>query len=94
MSVDAREALRRLTAALETHLEAIAERRGDEDAAVDNAYEVVASAFATYEDALDREYAETLPIVLADDFDSDVLDGHAVEDEDALDDDLDDFDLQ
>ncbi|GIG54449.1 primosomal protein [Demequina activiva] len=102
MSTDAREALRRLVATLEEHLEAVATRRGPADAAVDDAYDSVASAFEQYEEALDTEYAETLPLVLDDDFedgdgDGDLdeeLDPHAEEDEDELDDDVEDFDLR
>lgn len=102
MSTDAREALRRLVATLEEHLEAVAARRGPADAAVDDAYDAVAAAFEQYEEALDTEYAETLPVVLDDDFedsedDEDAdngLDPHAEEDEDEMDDDIEDFDLR
>ena len=102
MSTDAREALRRLVAALEEHLEAVAMRRGPDDAAVDDAYDAVAGAFEQYEEALDTEYAETVPLVLDDDFDDDdqqdgddeQLDPHAEEDEDERDDDIEDFDLR
>ncbi len=101
MSANAREALRLLTAALETHLDAIENRRSPEDAMVDDAYEALADAFERYEDALDVEYAEGLPMILDEDeeFDEDatpgeVLDAHAVEDDDELDDDIEDFDLR
>ncbi|WP_297083933.1 primosomal protein [uncultured Demequina sp.] len=105
MSTDAREALRRLVAALEEHLGAVTTRRGATDAAVDDAYEAVASAFEEYEAALDVEYAETLPVVLDEDFDDgedsngddeddEELDAHAAEDEDDMDDDIEDFDLR
>lgn len=116
MSTEATEALRRLMAALEEHLEAIAMRRGDADAAVDDAYEAVATEFERYEDVLDSEYGETLPIVLddseGDEYDDDddedegtdgssddpdgdeTLDPHAVEDDDDMDDDIDEFDLR
>ncbi|WP_084631892.1 hypothetical protein [Demequina aestuarii] len=86
MSAEATEALRRLMAALEEHLEAIAMRRGDADAAVDDAYEAVATEFERYEDILDSEYGETLPLVL-DDSEGDEYDG-----EDDVDDDDDDPD--
>ncbi|WP_084129794.1 hypothetical protein [Demequina sp. NBRC 110055] len=104
MSAEAREALRRLTAAFEEHLEAVVSRRGEDDAAVDDAYESLAQAFVRYEEALDIEYAETLPVLLDEDFedeveddeelDDDALDGHAEEDEEDMDDDMDDFDLR
>ncbi len=105
MSMDtSREALERLTAALEKHLDAVMGRRGDEDAAVDDAYDAVAEAFETYEAALDEDFGETLPIVLDDLGDDDEdgddedvdeeLDGHADEDEDTMDDDIEEFDLR
>ncbi|WP_061962015.1 hypothetical protein [Demequina flava] len=93
MSADARDALRRLTAAFEEHLGAIATRRSDDDPAVDDAYEALGAAFLAYEDALDQEFAEGVPLVIDEDFEDDALDGHVAEDDDALDDDLDDFDL-
>lgn len=88
MTAESREALRQLVAALEEHLEAVATRRGDEDAVVDEAYEAVTVAFERYEAALDTEFAETLPLVIDDndDEDSDFDDG--------LDDDIEEFDLR
>lgn len=105
MSADANEALRRLVATLEEHLEAVAMRRGDEDAAVDDAYEAIATAFERYEETLDTEYGETLPLVLedsdAEEYDDgddpeadEALDPHAVEDDDDMDDDIEEFDLR
>jgi len=103
MSATAREALLLLTAALETHLDAIENRRSPEDAMVDDAYEALAEAFERYEDALDVEYAEGLPMLLDEDDEfedegpnvaDDELDPHAVEDDDELDDDIEDFDLR
>ncbi|MGC4173754.1 primosomal protein [Demequina sp.] len=103
MSANAREALLLLTAALETHLDAIENRRSPEDAMVDDAYEALADAFERYEDALDVEFAEGLPMILDEDDElteeefeeaSQELDPHAVEDDDELDDDLEEFDLR
>jgi len=102
MSADAREALRHLTAALEAHLEAVESRRSATDAAVDDAFDAVAEAFERYEDVLDTEYGEALPLILDDevaealddDEDDDEFDAHAAEDEDELDDDLEEFDLR
>lgn len=109
MSADANaaEALRRLVATLDEHLEAVAARRGDADAAVDDAYEAIATAFERYEEALDDEYGESLPLVLDDsdgdeyddtdedaEPDGDPLDPHAVEDDDDMDDDIEEFDLR
>lgn len=106
MESDVREALRHLTTAFENHLDAVASRRSPNDAAVDDAYEAIALAFERYEDLLDVEYAEALPVVLDDaDEDDDIddldddhedtdgpieLDDHADEDDDVLDDVLDD----
>jgi hypothetical protein len=94
MESDVREALRHLTTAFELHLDAVVARRSPEDAAVDDAYEALAVAFERYEDALDIEYAEGLPVVLAgeDDEDDDLDDEDDVddvEDDDDLDGDLD-----
>lgn len=107
MSADAREALRHLTAALEAHLEAVESRRSATDAAVDDAFDAVAEAFERYEDVLDTEYGEVLPLILDDEvaealdddedddeLEDDELDAHAAEDEDELDDDLEEFDLR
>ena len=106
MDSNAHEALRLLVAAYEEHLAAVLARRGDEDATVDDAYDALADAFDRYEAVLDVEYGETLPMLLdegdedgddeddGDDAeDTEVLDPHAEEDEDVLDDDLDDFQL-
>jgi len=103
MSADAREALRHLTAALEAHLEAVESRRSATDAAVDDAFDAVAEAFERYEDVLDTEYGEALPLILDDEVaealdddedDDEFDDAHAAEDEDELDDDLEEFDLR
>ena len=82
-------------AAFEEHLAAVIARRGDEDATVDDAYDALADAFDRYEAALDVEFGETLPMIADEDdeLDQEELDGHAEEDEDELDDDLDEFEL-
>lgn len=103
MSANAREALRLLAAALETHLDAIENRRAPEDAMVDDAYEALADAFERYEDSLEAEHGEGLPMLLDEDDEfvgdeeppvNDDLDAHANEDDDELDDDLEEFDLR
>ncbi|WP_062213585.1 hypothetical protein [Demequina oxidasica] len=85
MSTQAREALRLLVAAMETHLDAVATRRSPVDAAADDAYDAVAEAFEVYEEALDVEFAESLPLVLEDDdqYDDDEDDDEGDEDDDA-----------
>ena len=89
MTAESREALRRLVATLEEHLEAVISRRGDTDAAVDHAYESVAVAFERYEAVLDTSFAETLPMILDED---DELDDDSDEDDDDFEEDLDDDD--
>ncbi len=87
MTVDPRAALDRLVAALEAHYAAVAARKGDDDPAVDDAYDVLADAFEVYDDALGTVHGEATPFYLAeeeDDEDDDDLD------EDDLDDDEDD----
>jgi hypothetical protein len=101
MSASARESLLLLVAAFETHLDAIENRRSPEDAMVDDAYEALADAFERYEESLDVEYAEGLPMLLDEDeeledpvVEDDALDPHAAENDDELDDDLEEFDLR
>lgn len=84
MTDDPRAALDRLLAALEAHFHAVSSRRGDEDPAVDDAYDVLADAFEVYDDALVRVYGETLPFYLADD---------ETDEDDESDDDVDEDDL-
>ncbi len=93
MEADVREALRHLITAFENHLEAVASRRSPDDAAVDDAYEALAAAFERYEEQLDLEFAEGLPLVLEDDdadddFEYDEADEDADEAGDADGDDL------
>ncbi|WP_418277004.1 primosomal protein [Isoptericola jiangsuensis] len=87
MTADPRAALDRFVAALEGHLHAVATRRGDDDPAVDDAYEVLADAFEVYEDSLAQVYTEVTPFYLDDDGDDDE------DDEDDLDDELDDVEV-
>lgn len=62
MSIDPRVALQALTNAFEEHLNAAANRRGDEDPAVDAAYLAIAEAFDAYEEALYDMYDEVTPL--------------------------------
>jgi hypothetical protein len=71
MSIDPRVALGSLTAALEEHLAAASNRRGDEDPAVEAAFFSVADAFEAYADALYDAYGEDLPMDLLDSDDDD-----------------------
>jgi len=69
MTVDPRAALDRLIAALEAHYNAIAARRGEDDPAVDDAYDVLADAFEVYDDALGTVHGEATPFYLAEEED-------------------------
>ena len=89
MTVDPRAALDRFVAALEAHYHAVATRRGEDDPAVDDAYDVLADAFEVYDDSLARVHGETLPFFLADD---DAEDAEEDEDDDIDEDDLDEDD--
>ncbi len=66
MTTDPRAALDRLVEALEAHLAASAARRGPSDAGVAHAYDVLADAFETYDEALYAAYEETTPFDLYD----------------------------
>jgi len=87
MEAEVRESLRHLITAFENHLEAVTSRRSPDDAAVDDAYEALAAAFERYEEKLDLEYAEGLPLVLddADDGDDDFEYEEGDEDDDESD---------
>ena len=86
MTSDPRAALDRLVAALEAHLQAASRRTGEADPAVVSAYQTLADAFETYDEALYAAYDEVTPFVLYEDADDEG-------DEDADDDDEDDDDL-
>ena len=92
MTSDPRAALDRLVAALEAHLQAASRRTGEADPAVVSAYQTLADAFETYDEALYAAYDEVTPFVLYEDAEDadDEDDEDDDEDEDDLDDDLDD----
>ncbi|OSM44717.1 primosomal protein [Nesterenkonia sp. PF2B19] len=94
--MDPRVALSTLTNALEEHLSASLNRRGEEDPAVESAFYGVADAFEAYEDALFAATGEVTPLDLYDEDDDsdDVLDEDDEDDdlEESLDDDDDDED--
>jgi hypothetical protein len=85
MTDDPRAALDRFLASLEAHFHAVSTRRGDDDPAVDDAYDVLADAFEVYDDSLVRVYGETLPFYLADDDSDDDDDDHDDDDDDDTD---------
>jgi hypothetical protein len=91
MTADPRAALANLTATLERHLEASAQRRGENDPTVVAAYQDVAEAFEQYDDALLEAYGEVTPLEIysgEDDDDDpdevDELDVHGDEDDDGV----------
>lgn len=84
MAIDPRAALDRLIAALEAHYTAVATRRGEDDPAVDDAYDVLADAFEVYDEALEQHHGESTPFVLdEDDDESDDSDDDSYDDIDA-----------
>ena len=92
MTADPRAALANLTATLERHLEASAQRRGENDPTVVAAYQDVADAFERYDDALLEAHGEVTPLEIysgdddEDDPDEvdDELDDHGDEDDDGV----------
>ena len=89
MTVDPRAALDRLIAALEAHYTAVVSRHGEDDPAVDDAYDILADAFEVYDDALGTVHGEATPFYLAEEDEEDDED----EDED-LDDEDDEYDAE
>jgi hypothetical protein len=89
MTTSPRDALDRLVAALEAHYDAVTRRTGEADPAVIAAYQTLADAFETYDNALYDTFDEVTPFELVDEGDEDDLDDL---DEDDLDDDEDDED--
>jgi hypothetical protein len=86
MTADPRAALTALVAALETHLETAAVRRGEDDPSVIEAYERVAEAFTAYDDALMDAYGEVTPLEVYDEALTDDEDGDDFDDDDFDDD--------
>jgi hypothetical protein len=94
MSNDPRAALQALVSALEEHLAAASNRRGEDDPAVDGAYLAIADAFDAYEEALYDAYDEVTPLTvfaeedddLDEDDDSDDEDDEEEDDEELLED--------
>lgn len=81
MTSDPRAALSTLIAALKTHLELSAVRRGENDPAVVTAYNKVADAFVAYDDALLDAYGEVTPLDVYSDEDDEIDDDAVVDDE-------------
>ena len=86
MTTDPRAALDRLIAALEAHLRR-SRRRSETDPAVVAAYQTLADAFETYDEALYAAFDEVTPFVLYDDSEDEAEDD-LDEDEEIDEDDL------
>lgn len=69
MSLDPHRALEVLVTALEEHLAASLNKRGEDDGALDVTFERVSTAFENYEDALYSATGEVTPLDLFDDSD-------------------------
>ena len=102
MTTEPRAALDRLIAAFEAHLLASSVRNGDDDPAVEVAYQRLADAFVVYDTSIYETYDEATPFVLYDD-EEDAREDDADDDIDDLDeddlvddddDDIDDDDLE
>jgi hypothetical protein len=87
MTSDPRAALDRLVAALEAHLQAASRRTGEADPAVVAAYQTLADAFETYDEALYAAFDEVTPFVLYEDAEDSDEDDEDDEDDDDLDED-------
>mgnify|MGYP001796357954 CR=1 FL=1 len=88
MTADPRAALANLTATLERHLEASAQRRGENDPTVVASYQDVADAFEIYDDALLETYGEVTPLEIYsgddDEDDPDEVDDHGDDGDDGV----------
>lgn len=80
MTSDPRAALSTFVAALETHLELAAVRRGENDPAVVTAYNKVADAFVAYDDALLDAFGEVTPLDVYSEDDDDLDEDDLAED--------------
>lgn len=93
MTSEPRAALDRLIAALEAHLAAASRRQGEADPGVVSAYQTLAEAFETYDEALYDAFDEVTPFVLYDDAEDDLEDdGDDLDFDDTDDDDFADED--
>ena len=92
MTVDPRAALDRLIAALEAHFNAVQARHGEDDPAVDDAYDVLADAFEVYDDALGTVYGEATPFYLGEEEDEEPEDDEDEDSDDDLDEEIDEGD--
>lgn len=88
MSTDPRVSLEALISALQEHLAAATNKRGDDDPALEHAYYALADAFEAYEDVLYDATGEVTPLDIFEDEDEDEdFDDFDDEDDDDHDDD-------
>lgn len=87
MNIDPRVALSALTNALEEHLSAAVNRRGEDDPGVERAFNRISDAFESYEDALFAATGEVTPLDLYDEDEDEVDD--VFDEDDELEGDLD-----
>ena len=90
MSTDPRVSLEALVSAMQEHLAAATNKRGDDDPALEHAYYALADAFEGYEDALYDATGEVTPLEVFEDEDDDEDDP----DFDDFDDDYDEIDIE
>lgn len=83
MSIDAREALNRLIAALEHHYDVAQNSEVVQEAALDGAEDLLRDAFFTYDDVLFTSFGVELPFEMLDD-DDDFDDDGEDDDDDIL----------
>ncbi|TLP73199.1 hypothetical protein [Nesterenkonia sphaerica] len=79
MNLDPRIALNALNNALEEHLSAAVNRRGEDDPSVETAFYNISDAFEAYEDALFASTGEVTPLDL---YDEDADEDDILEDDD------------
>lgn len=85
MSTDPRVSLDALVSALQEHLAAATNKRGEDDPTLEHTYYALADAFEGYEDALYDATGEVTPL--------DIFEDDEDEDED-FEDDFDEFDIE
>ena len=85
MSTDPRVSLEALVSALQEHLAAATNKRGEDDPALEHAYYALADAFEGYEDALYDATGEVTPLEVFEDEDDDDPDFDDFDDEDDYD---------
>lgn len=94
MSTDSRVSLEALISALQEHLAAATNKRGDDDPALERAYYALADAFEAYEDVLYDATGEVTPLDIFEDEDEDEDFEDFDDEDDDDDDDYEDIDIE